>query len=159
MLVHKIEERSGCITLVSLRHNMRLSRILHCHSLLCMLSTQAGCGYQGDAGKNRLSYHWGNQASLCDRHLCWTAASNLKKRYWQWNSKADRNKQQYVELWKRQMVNNAATGSSRHQDIHFQQGKVSKPQHRHQSPIQGVSVPGARRIWRTLKSTTTRAGE
>ena len=56
-------------------------------------------------------------------------------------------------------TSNAATGSqSKHKANHFQQRNVSKPQQQRRS-LQGVSVPGARRIWGTLKSTTTRAVE
>ena len=54
-----------------------------------------------------------------------------------------------------------ATGSrSKHQppaNRHSQQQRTV--QRRPQLPMQGISVPGARRIWGTLKTTTTRAVE
>ena len=60
---------------------------------------------------------------------------------------------------KNRTVTNAATGSSRHRATpDSRKRNASKPQ-RQPGSTQGISVPGARRIWGALKSTTTRAVE
>ena len=60
-------------------------------------------------------------------------------------------------------VTDTTTGSrSKHQppaNQHSQQQRTASKRPQRHSPMQGVSVPGARRIWGTLKSTTTRAVE
>ena len=65
-----------------------------------------------------------------------------------------------VRRGRRQVVTDTAGSRSKYQSLanrHSQQ-QISAPR-RTQRPMQGVSVPGARRIWGTLKSTTTRAVE
>ena len=60
-------------------------------------------------------------------------------------------------------MTDTTTGSrSKHQppaNQHSQQQRTASKRPQRHSPMQGVSVPGARRIWGTLKSTTTRAVE
>ena len=61
-----------------------------------------------------------------------------------------------VRHGKRQTV---TSNASKHQTTHSQQRNASMAKPQCQGSVQSVSVLGARRIWGTLKSTTTRAAE